>query len=83
MDHMLSAFRNSPEELFKIDENGNYSQVLLEIAEQSDQTAEDLWNLKDALAEYDSALVASEITKQNLAKTVLTSKASEETLGYK
>lgn len=83
MDQMLSAFRNSPEELFKIDENGNYSRVLLEIAEQSDQTAEDLWNLKDALAEYDSALVASEITKQNLAKTVLTSKASEETLGYK
>lgn len=83
MDEMLSQFRANPDELFKRDENGEYSEALKAIAEQSDYTAEELYNMKDALAEYDAAMLASEEQSRGLAESLLTAQASEETANYK
>ena len=83
MDEMLSQFRTNPDELFKRDENGEYSEALKAIAEESDYTAEELYNMKDALAEYDAAMLASEEQSRGLAESLLTAQASEETANYK
>ena len=83
MNEMLSQFRTNPDELFKLDENGEYSKALKAIAEESDYTAEELYNMKDALAEYDAAMLASEEQSRGLAESLLTAQASEETANYK
>ena len=86
LDQMLEAYRENPDELMKttVDAEGNtvYSDVLEEIAAQSDQTAAELYETIDALAAYDAALTQNEATLQGQAESLLSTQASQETLDY-
>lgn len=85
LNALYDAFKTAPEELFatSIDEDGliQYSDTLNEIASESNYTAEDLWNLKNALAEYDAAINQSEITISGQAEGILSALASEDFIG--
>ena len=86
LDQMLEAYRENPDELVKttVDAEGNtiYSDILEEIAAQSDQTAAELYETIDALAAYDAALTQNEATLQGQAESLLSTQASQETLDY-
>lgn len=88
MDAMLAAFKENPEALFKteIDENGKIIYPVLDSildtleanGQKSDYTAEELWNMKDALIEYVAALEQSQVIVQGQAEGILSARASED-----
>ena len=80
LEAMLKLYRENPD-VFKKDGN-NYSTALEAIAKESDYTAEELWNMKDALAQYDTALAENETMLQAQAEALLTNAASAETNAY-
>ena len=58
-------------DLFKLDENGEYSQSLKDLAATTHQSEEEIYKLKTALADYEQALVENELAVQAYSEALL------------
>ena len=82
MNAMLKAFNNNAAELFTVGPAGEYSAALEAIAEQSNYTAEELWETSAALAAYSETLATNNLQLQKQAEAILLTQASERTTDY-
>lgn len=82
LNAIYQKYKESGDDLFKLDADGSYSQALEDFAKSIGQTAEEIYNMKDAIAEYDQALVNNEATLQAQSEALLSSQVSQETLGH-
>ena len=69
-------------DMWVLGEDGEYSQELKEFAESIGQTAEEVYNMKDALIAYNRDMAKLENQNKAQYETMLTSTASQDTLDY-
>ena len=82
-DMVYDAYKKNGAELFKLGEDGSYSQALLDLAESVRQGPEEIYAMIDALADYDAALSSNEALLKSQAETALNVGASQEIAEYK
>ena len=82
LDAIYQKYKESGEDLFKLDADGSYSQALEDFALSIGQTAEEIYNMKDALAAYDVALAENETALQAQSEALLANNTSAETNAY-
>ena len=82
IEKIYAAYQENGAELFK--KNGDeYSQALLDLAESTYMSAEELYNLADELGEYDAALNNNKTTMQAQAEAMIMAGASEDVINSK
>lgn len=73
---------SSPDQLLQKDENGNYSEALQELDEQSQYTAEELYNLAIELQQLNNTVENTRKQEEANARASLMATVDQETLAY-
>ena len=81
LEAIQQEFAKNPD-LWVKDSSGNYSQELEDFAASIGQTADEIYNMKDAIIDYNGTVLANNAQLKAQAEAALTASASEETLEY-